>query len=81
MAPCTTADTVPSLSLGALAPQRYYVPGEYDPNVPSRTLAGVRQRAREIITAAKGGIDLPAQEERQRKERERSSIARPLRSR
>ena len=48
--------------------QRYEVPGPY----PAITLADARQRAREILTAAKRGVDLPEQELRDKEERQKA---------
>ena len=47
--------------------QRYEIPGRFDPHSPEAlSLATARQRARDIVAAAKKGIDLPEHERRER---------------
>jgi len=50
------------------AQRAYTVPGVY----PGTTLAEARQRAREIVAAAKRGLDLVAEEQRREAERQKA---------
>lgn len=57
-------------------PQRYEIPGRFDPHsTQGLSLAAARLRARDIIAAARRGIDLPAEERRQAEDQANAEAA------